>query len=128
MTLWCIARSPLMWGGDPLSSSAHSISYLQNPEVLAVNASSTGNRQSFRESDRACWIATDPETGDYFVALFNLGDTEQQVRLELEHEAIRGRFAMRDLWLREPVGTVTKEVAATLAPHGAAFFRLSAIE
>jgi hypothetical protein len=47
LSLWCIARSPLMMGGELLSSSEKSLSFLKNKEVLSVNQNSTNNRQVF---------------------------------------------------------------------------------
>jgi hypothetical protein len=35
MTLWCIARSPLIMGGDLPSSPEKSLAFLKNSEVLA---------------------------------------------------------------------------------------------
>ena len=46
MSLWAIFRSPLMMGGDLPSNDAFTLGLLTNPEVLAVNQRSTGNRNS----------------------------------------------------------------------------------
>ena len=43
MTLWCIARSPLMHGGDMTKMDDFTLSLLTNDEVLAVNQRSSGN-------------------------------------------------------------------------------------
>jgi alpha-galactosidase len=37
MTLWAIARSPLMYGGDLPSNDAFSLSLMTNQEVIEVN-------------------------------------------------------------------------------------------
>lgn len=71
MTLWCIARSPLMFGGDLTRLDAWTLSLLTNREVLEVHQSSRANRQLFRQADRIAWIAEDPATGDRFLALFH---------------------------------------------------------
>ncbi|RYY10213.1 MAG: hypothetical protein EOO36_20940, partial [Cytophagaceae bacterium] len=49
---------------------------ITNPRVLAVNKSSTNNRQLFRRGDLVGWVADDPATGDKFLALFNAQDQE----------------------------------------------------
>ena len=71
MTLWCIARSPLIFGGDLTRLDAWTLSLLTNREVLAVNQFSTGNRQLFRHRDRIAWVAEDPATADRYLALFH---------------------------------------------------------
>ncbi|GAB3856935.1 hypothetical protein GCM10028822_29890 [Hymenobacter terrigena] len=76
MTLWSIFRSPLMFGGDLPSNDAATLALLTNKNVLAVNRSSTHNRQLFRHGDLVTWTADDPATGDKFLALFNAQDQE----------------------------------------------------
>jgi alpha-galactosidase len=75
MTLWCIARSPLMLGADLSKLDDETLWYLTNPEVLAVNQQSTNNRQLFRDAKgRIAWIADVPDSSDKYLALFNAGD------------------------------------------------------
>jgi alpha-galactosidase len=76
MTLWSIFRSPLFFGGDLPSNDAFTLALLTNPNVLALHASSTGNRQLFRKDDLVAWTADDPKTGDKFLAVFNAQDQE----------------------------------------------------
>lgn len=72
MSLWAIARSPLMHGGDMTQTDDFTLSLLTNDEVLAVNQRSSGNRQLFRTPDGlVAWVANAPETGDRYLALFN---------------------------------------------------------
>jgi hypothetical protein len=127
LTLWCMARSPLMMGGDLPTSPEKSLAFLKNPEVLAVNQSSTDNRQVFRDEEHAVWIATDPATGDRYLALFNLVDDIRDVTIEFEREMLRGRFRVRDLWKREDVGVVEESLTRKLGAHDAALFRLSPV-
>jgi alpha-galactosidase len=71
MTLWCIARSPLILGGDMTKLDAFTLSLLTNSAVLAVNQSSTGNRQLSRKDNLIVWTAQVPNSRDQYVALFN---------------------------------------------------------
>lgn len=127
MTLWCIGKSPLMWGGDPLTVSEKSLSYLTNQEVIDVNQRSVDNRQVFLETrnNSCCWVATDPDSGDRYVALFNLGNEPQRVSLNLEWEHMRGKYNVRDLWAGEDDGQVQNRIARELPPHGAGLYRLT---
>ncbi len=114
-----------MWGGDPLTTSEKSLSYLTNPEVLSVNQQSSNNRQVFGTAAEVCWVAQDPDSGDRFVALFNLSDQPAEVALNLEWEGIRGKHKVRDLWRRTTDGVVEGRLGRTLPAHGAGLYRLS---
>lgn len=71
MSLWAIARSPLMMGGDLTKNDEFTLSLLTNPEVLAVNQNSSGNRQLFNRDGFIGWIADVPNSRDKYLALFN---------------------------------------------------------
>lgn len=71
MSLWSIARSPLIFGGDMTRLDDFTISVLTNPDVLEVNQNSTNNRQISRENNLIVWAADVPGSEDKVVALFN---------------------------------------------------------
>jgi alpha-galactosidase len=71
MTLWCIARSPLILGADMTQLDKLTLNLLTNPEVLQVNQASSGNRQLSRKDDLIVWTANVPQSRDRYVALFN---------------------------------------------------------
>jgi len=136
MSLWSIARSPLMIGADLLTLPDSTRALLTNDEVLYVNQHSTDNRQVIRRERRsvhpggegryfAVWTATDPQNGDKFVGLFNLLDKTSEVCFNMEWEMLRGEYLMRDLWQRKDMGTIEGILCATLEAHGAALYRLS---
>lgn len=74
MTLWSIARSPLIVGADLTRLDAFTRELLTNPEVLAVNQHSANNRQLARRDDLIVWVADVPGSRDRYVALFNAND------------------------------------------------------
>jgi hypothetical protein len=75
MTLWCIARSPLMIGADLARLDGATLALLTNDEVIAVNQDSSNNRQLFRDPDGGIgWIADAANGRDRYVALFNARD------------------------------------------------------
>ena len=82
MTLWSIARSPLMHGGDMTKTDPATLSLLTNDEVLAVNQHSAQNRPLFDHDGLIAWTATDPANGDTYLAVFNARD---RVRLTKEN-------------------------------------------
>ncbi|GAA2976624.1 hypothetical protein JOD63_003346 [Microbacterium terrae] len=73
VTLWVMARSPLMVGGDLPTTDAATVALLQNDAVLEVLRSSSGNRELLRERDLVVWAA-DGAGAERWVAVFNLSD------------------------------------------------------
>ncbi len=71
MTLWSIARSPLIFGGDMTKLDDFTLNLLTHPEMLAVNQHSTHNRQVWREGNLVVWTADMQDSPDKVVALFN---------------------------------------------------------
>jgi alpha-galactosidase len=76
MTMWSIARSPLMMGGHLPKNDVFTLSLLTNREVLAVNQASLNNRQLFRQDDAIAWTADVPGTPEKYVALVNANDLD----------------------------------------------------
>lgn len=77
MTLWSIARSPLIFGGDLTQLDDFTLGLLNNPAVIAVNQASTHNRQVSREDNLIVWAADVPGSDDRYVALFNAQDNDE---------------------------------------------------
>ena len=71
MTLWSIARSPLMIGADLTKLDDFTRALLTNDEVLAVNQHSSNNRRLFELGDFIAWTADAPDSTDRYLALFN---------------------------------------------------------
>jgi hypothetical protein len=82
MTLWSIARSPLMHGGDLTKTDDATLALLTNDEVLTVNQHSTNNRPLFNRDELIAWIADVPDSADKYLAVFNVRD---RVRLTPEN-------------------------------------------
>ncbi len=127
MTLWSIARSPLIMGGDLRYLDAPTLALLTNRAVLAVNQASTDNQPHFVEDGARIWSAK-PEgaSGDRYLALFNTTDKPKEVAIPLAMLGLSGAIAATDLWEGKPLGPVAGRMARTLPPHGAGLYRLRA--
>jgi alpha-galactosidase len=127
MTLWSIARSPLMHGGDMTQTDEFTLSLLTNDEVLAVNQRSTNNHQLFRTEDSlVAWVADAPAKDEKYVALFNTRDSgPAEVAVALADLGFAGRARVRDLWARRDLAQTTDRLAAEVPAHGARLFRLA---
>jgi hypothetical protein len=137
LTLWVVARSPLMIGGDLPSSDPATVALFTNPDVLAV-LEATGNREVFREDPLVLWSAQGPD-GKGFVAAFNLGSEPLDVALDSQDVDLPARLGtVHDVWTGEVVPTVavtvqedaTRGVApgstavpVHLEPHGCVLLR-----
>jgi hypothetical protein len=73
MTLWSIARSPLIMGGNMPKNDEFTLSLMTNDEVIAVDQQSTNNRQLFAANNKTqfAWVADVPGSKDKYVAIFN---------------------------------------------------------
>jgi alpha-galactosidase len=128
LTLWSMARSPLIMGGELLTTPQWVISLLQNKEVLAVDQGSSENRQVYRNDSDAVWIARDSMPGTRYVALFNLGTKSRTVHFNFTPVPdLQGQYKVRDLWRQNDVGVAQDHLSATIGPHGAILFKLTAV-
>ncbi|MGC1521219.1 MAG: glycoside hydrolase family 27 protein [Steroidobacteraceae bacterium] len=126
LTLWSIARSPLMMGGDLRKLDDFTLSLLTNDEVLAVNQASIDGRELFRKDGLAAWRAKSAVGQDIYVAVFNLRETPAPVTIKLEELGVKGVARVRDLWQRSDLKPVQDEFVPLIPRHGAGLFRLSA--
>jgi len=129
MTLWSISRSPLIMGGDMTRNDPFTLALLMNPEVIAVDQASNGNRQLFSRDGHIAWAADVPSSTDIYLAIFNTTDANAEqdstARLALRELGWRGAYRVRDLWQRRDLGRFTDGFAQPVPRHGAALYRVS---
>ena len=126
MTLWSIARSPLMYGGDLMMMRPIELMLLSNKEVLQVNQASLNNHQLFRDGNKVAWVADVPDSDDRYLAIFNLGDDgKTSIEVKFEDLGIRNQVSIRDLWKQEDIGSFSYEFAIEIEPHGSGLYRIS---
>lgn len=138
MTLWVIARSPLMIGGHLPESKPETIALFTNREVLEVLRSS-GNRELVREGNVVIWGA-DGEADVRYAAVFNLSDGEVELSVDPQEAGLPGVLTgeLRELWTGEVLAPrlVTSHpdgdrgvlpgntaIDLVLPPHGSALLR-----
>ena len=125
MTLWCIARSPLMMGGDMPVNSDFVESLLTNEEVLAVNQHATESRQLFRTQGLVVWTSKSEDKKYTYLAMFNLNEANAEISVNLADLGITEKAEVRELWTKSAVGTFSETFSSTVNPHGARLFRIS---
>jgi hypothetical protein len=125
MTLWCIFRSPLMFGGHLPESGELAMSLISNPEVLAVNQQARNSREVETGPDWRIW-ASEPASGHgSYVALFNLSDQPQAVEVRFTSLGLPSGCVVRDLWKRTDLGFVEASYAPELPAHGCGLYWVS---
>ncbi len=125
MTLWCIFRSPLMFGGNLPESDSFTLELISNPEVLEVNQAAINPREvRYIEDREAVWCSDATSADGKYIALFNLSDESLEVACELTDLELGPVAKVRDLWRRTSEDDACGQLRVALAPHDAAMFRL----
>lgn len=130
MTLFCISRSPLMFGGDLPGNDAFTLSLLTNPEVLRMHRESSGVKQIYRTDGKVAISSHNAQTGETYLALFNLNNTQTPVELSisLADLGINGPANVTELWTgkqRPPVVNTFKQI---LNHHACGLFKFSPVK
>jgi len=132
MTLWTIARCPLIVGGHLPASDDRTLSLLTNDEVLAVNQRSRGNRQLFNANGLVAWVAEDEAGRAKYLAVFNTARSSAEgtgagmaVPVRLADLGLKGECSVRDLWAKENLGPARGEFAPIIPWHGAGLYKMT---
>ncbi len=130
VTLWCVFRSPLIFGGNLPETDPFTISLITNDEVLAVDQLGHGARELESKDGGVIWSAELPDASEKIVALFNLNDRRRQkITVNFQELGLGpGQYSVRDLWQKRDLGRFATKFSSTIPPHGAAIFKLWAGE
>lgn len=82
ITLWSIARSPLMFGGNLPDNDEFTLSILSNDEVLAADQKAANSKQLSARGDQITWVSDTAGSKDNYLAVFNAGDNRVSPRSE----------------------------------------------
>ena len=128
MTLWSMARSPLMMGGNlpALDKDDWTVSLLTNPDVIEVDQHSKENRAVTTTDTSAIWLARPENGAGYYLAVFNLSDADQFVRKEWKEFGVpAGRYRIHDLWEDKDFDPLPSLII-TLRPHASVLYKIEA--
>jgi hypothetical protein len=125
ITLWAIARSPLIFGGDLPTTDEPTIALLTNDEVLAADQKAVNSRRLFSRGDQIAWISDAPASGNY-LAVFNVADNgPADIRVDWKDLGLPEPVGVRDLWSHTDLGASAKGRAFQIPPHSAGLYRLT---
>ena len=124
MTLWCIARSPLMIGANLTRMNRWTLSLLDNRAVIAVDQDATDDHQVLARHRFVVWMSRPQRGGGWYLAAFNLADRARTLKLPWRALSLPGRrYRLRDLWQRRSLGSAGA-LRVRLAAHGAVLYRV----
>jgi hypothetical protein len=125
MSLWAIAQSPLMFGGDLPTSDEFTLSLITNDEVLTVNQKGAHGYPFWQAGDQVAWT-TDAPANEKYLGVFNAGERAGNIRVEWGALGFAGDCVLRDLWQKKDLGTISNGYTFHVAPHASGLYSLRA--
>ncbi|HEX5182869.1 MAG TPA: glycoside hydrolase family 27 protein [Allosphingosinicella sp.] len=126
-TLWAIARSPLILGGNLTGMPGWLRAMLTNRKVIALDQASRKDRPVAPVNAPAgvrIWVSGPMADGIDTVAIFNVSEAPLQVDVPWTSLGLEaGEFAACDLWTRAKV-PASGQASVAVAPHGVALLRV----
>ena len=125
VTLWAIARSPMVLGANLTLLDPATTALLTNRQVLRINQTAVRSAEVLHDGDLIAWRADLPG-GSKAIAMFNLGETEISPSRQLGEFGVD--LANRD-WNVSNVwdggaAVAGRQFVERIAPHGAALLLL----
>ena len=126
LTLWSIARSPMILGANLTLLDDATLRLVTNPDMVATNQTATESSQLVHDGALIVWRAR-LANGRVALAVFNTGDTPLSVHRTFASFdpglGTKPRAAF-DVWAGKALGR-RNSVVATIPPHGCEFWMLN---
>ena len=116
LSLWAMARSPLIVGANLALLDEATLRLLTNPDILRIDQAATGSRQVVHEGDLVVWTADLPRD-QHALAAFNLG--ERSIALGRSFASFglaTGRYEAENAWTGERLRP-SANLSTTLERH-----------
>jgi alpha-galactosidase len=117
LSLWSMARSPLILGANLTLLDDWTKRLLTAREILRIDQTAEASREVAHAGDVIAWTADLPG-GERALAVFNVGDTPAQLDAPLTSYGLSDReWSAKDAWTEQGLGA-QRRFKALLAPHG----------
>jgi len=126
MSLWAVAQSPLIFGGNLPDNDEFTNSLLTNDEVIAVNQRGAHGREVWSSGDEIVWVSDAPGGSAWNVAVFNMADHDADLRVVWRQIGLLPGGAVRDLWAGRDLGVSHEAQTFHLPAHGSGLYRVTA--
>jgi alpha-galactosidase len=123
MTLWSIARSPLMFGGHLPDNDEFTTTLITNDEVLAADQKATASRELFTKGNQVAWVGEIAGRPGKFLAVFHVGDAgEEEISVKWSELGLPANCSVRDVWAKKDLGAVRDGRSFRVAPHASGLY------
>jgi alpha-galactosidase len=126
MTLWSIARSPLMFGGNLPDNDDFTLSLLTNDQVLSVDQKATASKELFTKENQVAWVAEMAGSPAKYLAVFNIGDAaDENIQVKWSDLGLPANCTVQDLWAKKDLGAAAESQTFKVAPHASMFLKVT---
>jgi hypothetical protein len=127
MTMWCIGRSPLLWGGDLRNNRLAEDSLMTNAEVIAVNQRGLHPRPVVVSANYPIWVSDHPDSSNVkYIAMVNRTTTNPATMTLTLSSIGFTTCTARNLWTKTNLGSFTTTFGQSLATHASGLYKLTA--
>jgi hypothetical protein len=128
ITLWSIARSPLILGANLTQLDDATLKLITNHDVLSVDQTATRSGQVMHNGDIIAWTADLPPNspdGSIALALFNVGEDQVVVSSNfVAFELEDATYHVKDAWTGKNLGKLKSVPNLTIEPHASILWLL----
>jgi len=127
MSLWSLASSPLILGGNLPDSDDWTAGLLTNDEVLAIDQDPLGQAANrvLIQGGYEVWVK-EMSGGAKAIGIFNRGQDQADVALNWQDLGLAAKGRLRDVWQHRDIGDTDTPFSCQVPPHGVLLLRASA--
>ncbi|HEX9200125.1 MAG TPA: glycoside hydrolase family 27 protein [Acidobacteriaceae bacterium] len=121
LTLWSMARSPLILGANLTLLDDATYKLLINADLIRIDQTATRSGQVMHNGDILVWTAdlpADSPEGSIALAIFNAGESQLIVNSSFEAFNLDdATYRVKDVWTGKSLGKLKSIQSMTLEPH-----------
>ena len=128
LSLWSLASSPLMLGGNLPDLDDWTLLLLTNDEVLAIDQDALGlaaKRVSLKDGQEV-WVK-DLKNGSKAMGLFNRSDADAQITAKWSDAGLSGKQKVREVWEHKDLDVAVNQITLPVPKHGVVLLKLLAL-
>ncbi|MDC7292427.1 glycoside hydrolase family 27 protein [Butyrivibrio sp. DSM 10294] len=129
MTLWCMFRSPLMFGGEMRENDDFTLELMTNTRLLDMHRYGRKARQISREDDLVVWKSLSKDGKKAYVAFFNISEEKKKFKIRFKDLEIKAKNELpaANMWTGEGL-TLKNKTQVELKPHSVLCYELGISE
>jgi alpha-galactosidase len=117
LSLWAMARSPLILGANLTKLDGPTFDLLVNKELLRIDQTATASREVLRSGGVRAWTADLPD-GSTALAFFNAGETQEIINSSFEaYNLPTDIYKVHDVWTNKNLTKVKSVQSLVIEPH-----------